>query len=151
MRQTLDFGSWKALIVCFPFVFLLLATLPGAHSKGVAAKYEKSTSGIIDQMELNTHGQYRYHFAVDGKQYTHVDNVASREDAVPGHTVTVYYDSRDPDTSGLTEFQASSDTNSAIAILPGLGICGVIGIILLVKLHRWRKRSQAPPFTPGPR
>lgn len=101
-------------IVAIPFIIGAALTFTASqHAKEVVSRQAVVVGQIIDH-EPSNHNRYGYRFQVGGKEYTGSES-PSREAPKIGQSVTVYYDSHDPNESALTNYAEHGDTEFAQA------------------------------------
>jgi hypothetical protein len=106
-----DFHSWRLLLL--PLIWLLGSLLLWRDYRRYAAAEPRQAATLctITSNQSENHSQYSYKFVVGGHLFTGAGN-ARNERAIPGDTMSVYYDSHDPTFNVLDEnFQAAASSS----------------------------------------
>jgi hypothetical protein len=84
--------------------FMLVAS---HYDKDIASRQGTTTGPIVDR-EPSNHNKYCYKFRARGREYSGWETPLKAEPRI-GQSVTVYYDTGNPDESALTDYKDLSE------------------------------------------
>lgn len=116
--------------IVFSLFCIVFSGYRAAVEKGLASR-QKTSFGTIGQCEergRSNENYCHYTFSVDDEQYTAVSNAERGVDF--GQTVTVYYDSEDPQVSALEDFSEQSRHDLRFVYVVGSALAAVVALVL---------------------
>jgi hypothetical protein len=142
-------GSDNALLSLLILAVLLTVAVtffvyPWYKDRIVAARQQTASATIVTHEPAN-HNRYGYSFTANQKTYSGWLVPHDAEQFTVGQLVTVYYDSVDPNNSGLLDFNDVADGDLA----PVLPLTVTIGFVALIEFLRRRGKSKPTRVVSG--
>lgn len=131
-RSKDDWKSWNALFIAAPFAVGLVFVSSNLVRYHAIAGRQQSTTGVVTAYEPSNHNQCSYTFEIRTRQYTGKWSSPTQTASV-GQEVRVYFDSSDPATNSLEDFESASQRQRGILSFLIFGICAVVGLIVYAK------------------
>jgi hypothetical protein len=121
-------------LLCATFMFV------AAHYDKDIASRQGTTTGQIVGHELSNHNRYGYKFRARGHEYSGWKIPLKAEPRI-GQYVTVYYDTRNPDESALTDYNDLSDVWAGRAWF--VSFCAGFMLLFVFLIERLARGSNA--------
>jgi hypothetical protein len=121
--------SWWPVICCLLFCIVFFGYRAAVEND--SASRQKTSFGTIGQCEERGRGHENYcdyTFSVGDERYTKVSKAEAGLET--GQTVTVYYDSQDPQVSALEDFSEQSRHDMRFVVILGSVLVALVAFIL---------------------
>ena len=131
--------SWWTLLMLFPWMIGTVLSIRAWRVKLDTGLHQETVRGTIIGHEPRNHNSYGYEFLVHGRTFKGWDSPLDYEPTL-GQEVTVYFDSRDPNSNALTDFSQLAMRDLGPVPLTVLGT-GLLVLFIAVRRRRIAPRA----------
>ena len=131
---------WWFALLSLPWVVATVFLVHDSRAKSAIAPRQHIAVGTITDRPPRGHNEHEYVFSVAGVSYRGWDSPEEGSSHV-GNWVTVYYDSRDPNTNALVAYADRSAQDLGPVLFMAPGIVGIVGYVAYRRLRNGARHS----------